>query len=421
MPVHVQISCSCHDILVLCVSFIALLAAAVVISLKGSRNWKKFFSAVLLLLAIVPLQVMGAAKPMADGAKCFLVTSTLLLVMAVVLIMIVEHQREGAPEAEERGGKGKPLERLLDFIRLFLSRFFVGEMLTSIYGLFLFVLFAMTLTAWLPAGMQYAQPVFTLATVIYVIDIILLSAWVYGPLTGRKKDTKPTGVKYLIYALSSPVGRNQNINWDVNRIKTADCADLRRDNVSINIVPLYVSLHRHFGKLEKLFLLHSNVHLGNRKETENGLRAFFEKASECLRKDHGECVSFRVHWEEIFSGGSTETIPPAGCERTIEVHFVDIGSANDVMEVYHTLRKNRRLAELLEKHRREVLFHVTGGTAVVSAAMVLHALKRDVRAEYLRQDATGKEPWESLREIDIDLFEDLGDIVQELREYFEGE
>ena len=53
--------------------------------------------------------------------------------------------------------------------------------------------------------------------------------------------------------------------------------------------------------------------------------------------------------------------------------------------------------------------------------MVLHAIKRDVRAEYLRQDAAGKEPAEALREIDIDIFEDLDDIVRELREYFEKE
>ncbi len=292
----ISVPCSCREVLGFCAAFIVLLAVAIWISFKDKRDWKKVFSAILLTSAIVPL--------LRGGRGYFLLASILLFVMSIILIFIVEHQNKGAPEPEEKGRSA--IDRLLDFIRLFLSRFFVGEMLTSLYGLFLFVLFAMTLTAWLPDAIQSSQPWFALATTLYVLDIILLSAWVYGPLR-RKKPEKLPETKYLVYALSSPVNPRGDEVW--GSVKNASCEDLRKDRVRVNIVPLYVSIYNHFPSLERIFLLYSDVHKSEKNATKNGLKAFFEKASECLEKEYKQCVSFKVHWGEIFPSEDTETIP----------------------------------------------------------------------------------------------------------------
>ncbi|WP_010478249.1 hypothetical protein [Thermococcus zilligii] len=309
-----------------------------------------------------------------------------------------------------------------DFVRLFLSRYFVGEMITSLYGLLLFVIFAVILTAWLPESIMDRNPLLTAGFIAYFIGTILITAWVFPPkVENEPDDDRPAPVDYLVYALSLPG------NW--SRVREIECERLKKNpqlnSGPINILPLYVSMYYHLnphGKLRGVYLLTTEKHTENtgetgkdqtsprplKKEVREELRSFLEKASECLG------VRFIVHWpldrpESIGNG-----------EREVFIKFVHVGDGNIVKEVYQSIASSEieeRIKESLEG-KGEVSFNITGGTAVMSSAMILHAIRGSVHAEYVKQGAFDMEPAELLQKIDLNIF-DLDTLVRELRDYFE--
>lgn len=73
------------------------------------------------------------------------------------------------------------------FVRSFLSRYFVGELAKSIYGLFVFVMFAVTLTAWLPDALESGNLWFTIGAIFYFLSLIFATAFVYPARRRRRK------------------------------------------------------------------------------------------------------------------------------------------------------------------------------------------------------------------------------------------
>ncbi|NJE10075.1 hypothetical protein [Thermococcus sp. MAR1] len=310
-----------------------------------------------------------------------------------------------------------------NFVRLFLSRFFIGELALSLYGLFIFVLFAIILTAWLPDALEAGNPWFIGGTILYFLSIIFATAFAYPaqkpPEKGEGEDNLPRKARYLVYALSrpSPVWRKA--------LSKADCYDMKRNReievngrkVPVSLFPLYVSMayHSSCDSLERLYLVVTPVHTKCKGKECNAFRVesdvkdilqqFFKKASECLG------VSFRVEWpcEEA------ETI--GNWERTVTVKFVNVGDPNDVKSIFQAIAKSE-IRELIERESDNVTFHLTGGTAPVSIAMMLHAIKGDTHAEYIKQNIYDAEPEDLLMAVDMDIF-DLEDLARELREYFE--
>jgi len=315
------------------------------------------------------------------------------------------------------------------FVRTFLSRYFIGELAVSLYGLFIFVLFAIVLTAWLPDAIEMGNVWFTLGAGFYFLAMVFATAFVYPAPKREKKSDKPAVVKCLVYGLSRPS------NW--NLIQNATCEDMRRNRrlnlngqkVSISLFPLYVSMHyqlsRQNPKLGKVFLLVTDSHLVTETVEENGklvekiaepprmkdavkryLRDFFERASTCLG------VKFLTMWPserpELFGKG----------EKEVVIEFVPIYDANRVKNIFDDIGKSE-IATLIKRDSGNVSFHLTGGTAPMSIAMMLHAIKGDTHAEYAKQGVFDVDnPEELLLSVDMDVF-DLEDLVRELREYFE--
>ncbi|WP_237266248.1 PDDEXK family nuclease [Thermococcus cleftensis] len=300
------------------------------------------------------------------------------------------------------------------FFSTFLSRYFIGELAVSAYGLFLFVLFAVILTAWLPDAIKMGNPWFVLGTVFYFLSIIFATAFAY-PAPKKKEKMDHPKTRYLVYGLSFPS------NWDL--VNNASCEDMRRNRkinangkeAPVSLFPLYVSMHYHFkdGPLESLYLLVTKeAHLASldppklKTEVKDLLLLFFEKASKCLD------VRFLVRWPS-----EDEEKIESGPGRTITVNFVPIRDSNDVRMIFQDIRGSR-IAELIKENSGDVTFHLTGGTAPMSIAMMLHAIKGDAHAEYARQRVFDVEPNDLLVSVDMDVF-DLEDLVRELRDYFE--
>ncbi|RLF89845.1 hypothetical protein DRN82_03980 [Thermococci archaeon] len=298
--------------------------------------------------------------------------------------------------------RGEGSDSLLTFLRLFIPKFLVGDVLT-LYGISLFVLFAMTLTAWLPDGLEEGDLIFTISTLTYTLGLVFLSAWVFG--VPRKSTPLPARAKYLVASLSIS-------NWsDDNVFERAKCQDFLRGTVyegdkPLNIIPLYAALAYHRDRLEKVFLLVSNKVAGE-IERRRYLERFFSVASKCLG------LKFVVNFGEL-SPGRGECIVGEG--REVHVHFIRIGSGQDIKEVKNSI--SAELSDLLGKEGSDVVFDITSGTAVISVAMILEAIKGDARAEYLLQNCEKEYKSECIELIELTLF-DFEDLVREFREYFE--
>ncbi len=293
------------------------------------------------------------------------------------------------------------------FFSTFLSRYFIGELAVSVYGLFIFILFAVILTAWLPDAIENGQLWFFLGNTLYFLAIVFATAFVYPAPKGRPSVVHPK-TPYLVYGLSVP---SRNNPW--SNVTNFSCEEFRKNGTGLNINPLYSAIyyHAHNGPLKTLYLLITDDgHLSNWNHIRHELVTFFDRASQCLKRE-GTPVKFRIEWPN----GDVQQIGSGG--RIVKVKFVKVGDSNNVRGIFNAISKSE-ISELIQKNSDEVTFHLTGGTATMSIAMMLHAIKGDTHAEYAKQRIFNVEPKELIVPVDMDIF-DLEDLVRELREYFE--
>ena len=392
-------------------------------------EWRKLVSAGFLIFVGLTILVPNKFWCGPDFGKYpwFVVSSIILFVFSLILV-------------PASGWSFRKNPSIWDFLRLFLSRYFVGEMITSLYGLFIFILFAIVLTSWLPDAFTMGEYWFLLGNVFYFLSIVFLTAFVY-PAPARKPRLEHPKTKHLVYGLSYP-----SKTW--NLIEKAKCEDMKRnrkilsmENKSVNckslkcgedpksqknmnggpvsLFPLYVSMYYHFsaGPLEYVHLIVTkSAHFEKdspclKKDVKENLRLFFRKASKCLK------ARFSVNWP---CGGREEIVPPEGdLKRVINVDFIPISDHNDVKRTFQEIGKSQ-IASLLEENSGDVTFHLTGGTAPMSIAMMLHAIKGDTHAEYAKQNVFDVEPEELLVSVDMNVL-DLEDLAKELKRYFERE
>ena len=380
----------------------------------GDTDVRKWFAFLLLIIGLIPFVFIRAESVYSGDYTPFCFLSLELLLVSTLLA-------HNSGWKFNRSGS----HNLLDFLRFFLLRYFVGESLTSLYGLFIFVLFAVTLTAWLPDGFENGNLGFILGSVFYFLSSVFLTAWVYGPPEGHVKGA----VEYLVYPMSIP-------NWDIRGLTVSDitCRALcineefpgrNGRNVRVNAAPLFTYLKKYPSIKMIVLLVTDQVVLGASWARFPGIRSeegwrYVEKLFEVF----GKCLNrkfklVREDLERIFLDG--EEIPTENEEVT--VRFVQIGDPTDIKNIKNTLREAFKRLNLEDRSSR-VLIDITGGTAPMSAALILEAIKGDYRAGYvsLPQDTlkeNGDCPVVShVREIDLTIFE-FDDLLNELKRNFE--
>ncbi|QDA31659.1 hypothetical protein FH039_08690 [Thermococcus indicus] len=306
-------------------------------------------------------------------------------------------------------------------LETFLSVQFIGLILgqvESLMGVLLFILLAGVLTAWLPDSISDGEPLKTAGTILYTLSVLLLTYWLVEPVPGKTKNRELKRTKYLVTALSMP-------NWNAGIVLNANCEKLRRNSAELNenerrqnIVPLFQAVSYHLPKLERVYLLVSKSILewgGNvsfeedylkergintgRSPFETKFKAFLTKLSECIRRP------ILVRW----SDGRRESLGSG--EGVIEFILVSAGDFNDIEECRDAIKE--AVGGHIEEESWEVTFDITGGKTLVSAAMVLEAIKGDCQAEYTRQDVQDVEPEESLYRVDLDVHS-LKDLLNEV-------
>lgn len=379
-----------------------------VVGAMKRKDWKKIFAFFLLMIPPIAtlfsewfgkLVKVPSSIAKFDKGNYFPYFAAVGLVFVISLIMVYVSPWYFFKRGEKENGE-KPISH---FFKHFIGRVILGEGLRSFYGLFLFVLLAVITTAWLPDSIANREVLKAVGTVIYLISVIFVTAWVYEP-----KTEKTPSIETLVYGLSGTKG------WEA--IEQFECEDLKRNKekngIKLNLIPLYISiwLHAHKKKsLERIFLLYTDAHSKDKNkdsqfkpEVKEHLRKFFEKASECMN------IAFEVYWPhegpEIIGRG----------EKTIEVKFIYVGSGNDVLEVKEKLGESKELQQLLKERSEKVVFHVTGGTAVMTAAMMFEAIKGDAQAEYTVQGKYDEEPEKIIKSWNI-----TPDIIPDVWEAFE--
>ncbi|WP_460127083.1 hypothetical protein [Thermococcus prieurii] len=423
---------------------------------QDQRKWVVFF---LLNLGVVPLIVVRAESVYSGDYMPFLEVTAILFLLSVALALKAGWGLCGKSTGgnNEKGDEPK----LLDFLRFFLLRYFVGEALRSIYGLYIFVLFAVTLTAWLPDGFENGNVPFILASVLYFLSSVFFTAWVYGPPKRKGSD-----VEVLVFPLSIPNWTPENLDPQKDpRV----CEKLCRNEGTKNIVvPLLAHLARHPTIRTVVFLVTDTVYNGAKRfpglKTEEGreyIRALVKVIETCrfywsnyIGTDAELTVSFKsemfncgefdwdIKWDDLEDDDVEIDLPndDENGKNKLTVRFVRIGKANNLHEIKR--RINRAFSKIEDKNSSKVLFDITGGTAVVSAAIILEAIKGDYRAGYvaLPQGTVGvEEAKKKLKSNDINLPEELmekcpiagmveeipisvfsfEDIANELQKYFE--
>jgi len=121
--------------------------------------WRKISAFFVLMIPSVAMFFQGCtcgflSCPGLQSRYCpFLVASVIVLVLTVVMAKVSGWSLTGS-------GRNS----LGNFFRLFLSRFFIGELALSLYGLFIFVIFAIILTAWLPDALENNKPMLAMGS-----------------------------------------------------------------------------------------------------------------------------------------------------------------------------------------------------------------------------------------------------------------
>ena len=401
---------------------------------------------VAVSLMLVPSLVFLLVQPGKSGpfgdynerARPFLLATLEILWIALVLI-----------DSEESKGTERPGIRV--FIESYVISSILGQVRTIMGALF-FLLVAAILTAWFPDGVENNSWVMTLASIVYFVDVVLLFYWYMNPADGettRGNDSPESGTdapkptKYLVGALSL-------INWSPGVLSKKPCDELitNSERDYINIVPLFVATAHHSTpdktgkpKLSKLFLLVSNRNMeyphrepsprarsqweveepfvdeklkearkDGRLKDGNGhslspfkkkMTLAFLKLSECLGR------KLRIRWHD----GTVSEVGDGTADSLLDVEMIPAGNFEEVDKVRKVLLNS--LEDIIEEESNELTFDITGGTATVSSAMTLVALKGDCHAEHLRQDVYGKPPEELLKRIELNILS-LEDLLDDL-------
>jgi len=312
------------------------------------------------------------------------------------------------------------------FLRTYVLNLVKGEVYT-LPSVAFFVLMTAVLAAWLPDSFENGNFVLATGAIFYLAALVFGLYWIYEA-PNESKELVPT--RYLATALS------RLSSWSAKELWEKDCESIIKNDGSMNILPLAVAIDFHLEKLERVYIFNSRQNeekpiktiIRNGKPTVNEeektflenppgeLRAFlkglnpfqrkiavfFAKLSRCL-SERGYSVKFRIHWRHEKDKFSGQTTVVGNGKRTIDVVFVPnvpYENIEEAREIISNAMRNIRGDEW-----PLVTYDLTMGTATMSVALALEAVKEKAQAEYLRQDetdGTNKRYKNVLTRVDVD-------------------
>jgi len=289
----------------------------------------------------------------------------------------------------------------LPSLKLIFSAMLSGKVFDWSAGIIV-LLFSITIS-WIPSFLDKGS--YMKACVLALISANGFFYLYYRALQSYKKSSQfsevPEKRKVLIRAISftprklaSQEDLKKNYENYIQALEATPCYDLinnrNLDKAIFNLGPLFKAAyyHRENGPLEKIYLLVPNIlaicnfHL--KEEILKSNKKILHLLEEKLRKCIGE----------------------------VEIILVEKEKGLD-FENFHELRKRllKLLEEILEKYdSSDITIDISGGTSVVSAALILLAIKGKIQAEYISQ-----KPPHTLKAINTNVWE-IKDLIQEFTE-----
>jgi len=202
-------------------------------------------------------------------------------------------------------------------------------------------------------------------TLLLSIGFLLLLPLVYIRFIYKRpvipKDDKPLPRKVLILALSTPRPEEQieELKKKLQEIDQQTPSEEDFKDLSMNWIPALRAILYKTEHLENVYVL-----------TSPQAEEYFEKFKEFL-------MTVGVLKDRITSGA-------------LKIHKVTGIDANDFASVKRVL-EYLVSSKLSRYHDRDISFNLTGGTAIISSAMILEAVHGDRQAEYIKQSSNVSE------------------------------
>jgi len=195
------------------------------------------------------------------------------------------------------------------------------------------------------------------------------------------------------------------------------------------IVPLIAYLARYRTIKTVVFLVTDTLYKGRGTfpglETEEGkkyIEAIKKAIEKCSPRWGAKYDKIWPNWPDLEREEFISDISK-GVNNGLEFRFVRIGKFDDLYEIKRRLK--RTFSGVRGEDSSKALFDITGGSAVISAAIILEAIKGDYRAGYvalpqdpLESGGSGCPVAERVEDIPISVFS-FEDLANELRNYFE--
>lgn len=265
----------------------------------------------------------------------------------------------------------------------------LSEKVFGFDAIWILFLFSATLFHWLPSFLEKGEILkagllfFACVNSFYYLLCCALEKYSFH----KKYPEFPEKRRVLIRAISFNKRTQEEKEKYLNKLIETSCENLvNNKNLPqeiFNLGPLFKAIyfHAYEGPLEKAYLIVP--------KTLSSLDILNQKILHALKEKIEECIGREV------------------------VEFVEEKGLD--FEDYHTLRE--KVLELLQKIQKsystaDITVDISGGTSVVSAALILVAIKGQIQAQYISQS----DP-QTLRVINTDVL-DLGDLLEELAEKF---
>ncbi|WP_457600001.1 hypothetical protein [Hydrogenivirga sp.] len=239
----------------------------------------------------------------------------------------------------------------------FLSRVFTGGM-SSVLGIYTLIVFIITVASWTPDYLRefideyewiYLMMALTHLTTGINTSLLFMLSQMMKPLNSKAQYTEPLKKRVLFVALSKfdPKRRDELIEYIEKR---------KLSESKINwAVPLR-SVEHHIPKLERLVVLVST-------------------------QSHGQYPLFEELWaifKRHYNADKVEIM------KSNPINF------NDLKECQYEIHRLLRSGGLSKYRDEDISMNITGGTAIVSAAMVIASVKEGRQIEYVEQTEGGR-------------------------------
>ena len=345
------------------------------------------------ILKLIPILLIISAGSLVAASSTYLIKFKSFIFKAnfwglsIFLILLV--WRERSLRNLRKGVAGYSL-------KLIFSALLSGRVFGWDAALILF-LFSVALN-WIPSFLEQGVYLKSLCLALVCINgfLYLSCRSLESYIPKRKFSNQPEKRKILIRAISFAINDENRRREYLEALQNTPCDKLIHnqdlDRLISNLGPLFkaVYYHAHEGPLEKAYLLVS------------------DKLAICNSKNDEKISELN---KNILNALKTKIETCVGKEL---VEFVEKEKGLD-FEDFHSLRE--KFLSLLKEIQKnydssDITVDISGGTSVVSAALILIAIKGNIQAQYISQS----DP-RTLKVINTDVLE-ISDLFQEFAEKF---